>query len=79
MSENTGRGQRLARIRRDNKTGFRGVIVHRGKYWFKLNDTETGVRHSDGPFNTARQAAIAYDRLAHKVWSVRPNKRLGLL
>jgi hypothetical protein len=49
-------------LRSDNRSGFRGVVLHRGRWeaYISLNHSRKFL----GCFNTAEDAAVAYDRAA---------------
>lgn len=57
---------RNARRRRDNRSGFRGVARHRGKFMAQISIR--GTTTYIGIFKCAKDAAKAYDRKARKLY-----------
>lgn len=75
-------GQRLAVLRDNNTSGFRGVSLSTNtelRYPWMAQLQDGDVRHWCGYHASAREAAIEYDKKAHAVWGIRPNRNLGLL
>ena len=54
-------------LRRDNKSGYRGVTIqHSGRFCAKINDATKYL--SLGTYDTAEEAAVAYDRAAIRIF-----------
>lgn len=69
------------RLRRDNKTGFKGVNFHKGSNKFEASIRVDGKLMYLGKYNTAKRAAMEYDKaaLVHFGEFAVTNKMLGLL
>jgi hypothetical protein len=54
-----------AKIRKDNTSGYKGVHLSKGKYIARIQ--VNGKRLQLGTFNSAKEAALAYNKKAKKV------------
>lgn len=55
------------RMNHDNKSGFKGVYWNkRAKKWY-AQIANNGKHHHLGTFNTAQEAAVAYNAVAHEL------------
>lgn len=61
----TGREQSYNRVRKDNKTGFCGVVPHGLK--FRATIMWNGVVWSSSYFDTPEEASLAYEEMARKL------------
>lgn len=66
-------------VRRNNKSGFKGVYLWRGKWWAAA--TVRGVVTRVGGFESAEIAADAYDAIVVRLrgQGATTNKKLGLI
>lgn len=55
-------------IRKDNSTGFRGVYVDSERGGFIARTYKGGEQYSLGRFDTAEEAAAAYDQKSVELW-----------
>ena len=73
--------QRNTKIRRQNKTGYKGVILPNGRKKYSASITFSGKTKYLGAYNTPEEAAAAYDKAAVSLYGefARTNVMLGLL
>lgn len=66
---------------RETKSKYKGVKNPEGRNKFRAFYTENGKSKAIGSFNTAKEAAIAYDKKAIELYKDKAitNKKLGLL
>lgn len=78
---NTSENHGNMRMRSDNTSGFKGVIKGRGQDRWYAHIHKMGVRIYLGSFTSKREAAMAYDSGAERVFGefAMTNKAMGLL
>ncbi len=80
-----GRNNNRLHVNKNNKYGFRGVVFYKYRkkpYRAIVWIPQTGKKISTSYFNTPKEAAIAYDAVAIKIFGLDfeyTNKKLGLL
>ena len=65
---NKQQNQANARLRRDNSSGYRGIIWNKREQKFIANIRIDGVLHYLGRFDTAIEGHKAYKKAAKKAW-----------